>query len=89
MPTKKSTKKSVIQSVIFGRNWKTTDARKWLKDNGFKILAVDGKAKRVEKTANSLKYTIRDANDFNDLGFKKTKKGIMFMIGSLKAGETP
>lgn len=68
--------KSTVQAVIFGKGWKTKDARAWLKNNKFKPKG------KVNKTKNgTLKYNILDASDFDKLGFKKTNKGVSFIIG--------
>jgi len=77
-----NTNKSAIQAVIFASNWKAKDARKWLKDNNLKPLGkVHKTKKRGTKPGGSLKYTIKPAEDFKKIGFKKTAKGISLLLG--------
>lgn len=72
-------KPSMTQAVIFGKNWKESDAVLWLKKNNLEPIG------KVHKTkGDSLKYTIIDEKKLGKLGFKKTGKGISFIIGNLK-----
>lgn len=74
---------STIQAIIFSRNWKTKDAKKWLKDNNLKPIGkVHKTKKRGIKLGGSLKYTIQSAEDFKKIGFKKiTSRGISILFG--------
>ena len=73
---KPATGKSTVQAVVFGKGWKPADARDWLKKNN---LNFKGK---VHKTKNgTLKYTILDEKDFEKLSFKRTNKGVSFVLG--------
>lgn len=77
---------SQIQSVIFGTSWTAKDARKWLKDNKLKPIGKVHKGAKIRgRDGGSLKYTIHLKKDFKEkLGFISTKKGISFIIGTLK-----
>lgn len=75
-----------VQAVVFGKNWKTVDARKWLKRNKFKAI------KRVHKTIGGfLRYRIVEPREklpdgslrYKRFTYKKTKKGIDFVLGIL------
>lgn len=71
-------KSSLVQSIIFGKNWNSIDTKRWMKRNNFKAI------KRVQKPKNgdSKKYIIRDESSFiKPLGFKRIGKGISFIIG--------
>lgn len=48
--SKNKTSKSRIQSVIFSSNWKSKDARKWLKKNN---LSPIGRVKKTKKKPRS------------------------------------
>ena len=74
---------STVQAIIFGNQWKAVNAKKWMKENEFKILTdKSGKERKVHKTKDGfLKYTIEDADKFQSLSFKKTNKGISFVLG--------
>jgi len=76
MPKKKD--KMEVQAVVFGKNWKTADARKWLKKNNFKAI------KRVHKTSGNFKrYRITSPKKYKRFTYKKTSKGIDFVLGIL------
>lgn len=78
-------KKSTVQSILFGSRWKTDDARKWLKKNKFKSIGRVQISKKTERSAGGTKtYTILSKDKFKSIGFKKTKAGISFRIGTLK-----
>lgn len=77
---KKKKTKSMVQALIFGSGWKPKDARKWMKDNGFKPKGRVHKTK-PGKSPGSLKYTIEDADKFQFLSFKKTSKGLSLILG--------
>ena len=67
---------STVQAIIFGNQWKQINAKKWMKKNEFKFKG------KVHKTKGGfLKYTIEDADKFQSLSFKKTNKGISFVLG--------
>lgn len=92
MSSKKSTKDkkiSTVQSVIFGKNWKIVDARKWLKTNNhvpIEKVIISKKTKRSE--GGSKKFIIRKEKDFDKdkkLGFRKLgNSGISIIVGTLK-----
>lgn len=71
-----SKKKSDIQAVVFGNKWKAADARKWLKTNKLKPI------KRVHKTKGGfMRYRIIEPDNFKKFAFKKTNRGISFVLG--------
>ena len=82
--TEKLKSKSTVQAVIFANMWKAKDARNWLKKEGLKPLGkVHKTKKRGTKPGGSLKYTIKPAEDFKKIGFKKIQsKGISLLLGS-------
>jgi len=91
-PKKRGRKKienaAVIQSVIFGSMWILKDARKWLKENNFKPIGKVHISKKAGKNeGGSMKFTIVKPDKFEKLGFRKTKQGISFTLGSLKKVE--
>ena len=69
-----------MQAIVFSKNWKPKDARKWMKVNNFKPIGRIIKS----KGGNSKKYTIRKESDFKEpLGFKTIGKGISLILGTL------
>lgn len=67
---------SELQAVLFPKkNFNTTQARKWLKDNDLKQL------KRVDKTEHLLRYRITEPKKYKSFITKKIKKGILLVIG--------
>lgn len=72
--------KSIVQSVIFGKNWNSIDARRWLKRNNFTTIGRVQKPKKGE----SKKYIIKKEEEFKKpLGFKRAGHGISLIIGTL------
>lgn len=67
---------STVQAVVFAKGWTLPKSRDWLKKNKFKPKG------KVHKTKNgTFKYTIVDEDKFEKLGFKKTNKGVSFVLG--------
>lgn len=68
--------KSHVQAVLFNKSqWKPKEARKWLKDNGYKssnLVTTDTYLRFRQKAPNKKKYNYRT---------KGVGKGIVFIIG--------
>ena len=72
----KKKKSSETQAVVFNPGWKASAARLWLKKNGFKPI------KKVHKTSGGfLRYRITDPKQYRSFFWRKTSKGINFVIG--------
>ena len=69
--------KTKIQSVrfILSKGWTSDQARNWLKANDIKPI------KRVDKTANELRYRILSPGKFTSFRTIKTDKGINIILG--------
>ncbi len=81
--TRDSKTSSTVQSVIFAKNWKLKDTKKWLKDNSFTPIGKVHITKKVgKKKGGSKKFTIIDPKDCGKLGFKSAGRGISFIICS-------
>lgn len=78
MDSKKKKDKLIIQSIIFGKGWKLDAANKWLNKNKYKPMG------KVNKLKSSLKFIIEDEKKFKKLSFRKTKRGIGFILGEVK-----
>jgi len=85
-------KPSKVQAVVFSKKYKTAEEKKWLKDNDFLKGKKLTNAKPHITSGGSKQYTIIEKSKFEKdkkgivkLGFKKTNKGIYFLIGTLKS----
>lgn len=67
---------SEIHSVLFDKKkWTTAKARRWLTVHQLKPI------KRVHKTEHNLRYRIINPDEFKKFSTKKTKEGIIIVIG--------
>jgi hypothetical protein len=67
---------SEVQAVIFNKTyWTPEKASKWLSENGYKPL------KRVHRTANFLRYRIRDPSKYTHFSTKKLPDHLDLIIG--------
>lgn len=67
---------SEVQAVLFDNQlWTATEARAWLKKQGFKPI------KRVDKTQSLLRYRIRSPRRYRRFRTKTLKHGIAFVVG--------
>lgn len=67
----------LIHTIAFDKDkWTCDSARKWLKENNYKAI------KPVHKTANYLRYRLRDPELFKSFVTKKIEdKGINIIFG--------
>ena len=67
---------SEVQGVNFDRRkWTSDKARQWMRQNKYKPI------KRVHKTANQLRYRIKNPKRFRRFRVKELGKGISLVLG--------